>query len=69
MVNRVALMAPCAPGALIGSNGALDQQGIRTIADLEAMVPSLRLNGQEGSGIASVSIRGIRLLFLPETNL
>src|SRR3954467_1055092 len=98
MRNRVALMAPCALGALIGSNGALaqegsgatleevtvtatrvsdsvnrvplavtaqtqralDQQGIRTIADLEATVPSLRLNGQEGSGLATVSIRGIR---------
>jgi iron complex outermembrane receptor protein len=39
---------------------ALDQQGIRTIADLEATVPSLRLTGQEGSGVATVSIRGIR---------
>ncbi len=87
MRNRLALMAPCALGALFGSTGAqaqegssatleevtvtatrvsdsvnrvplavtaqtqraLDQQGIRTIADLEATVPSLRLNGQEGS--------------------
>src|SRR6185369_318962 len=98
MRNRVALMAPCALGALIGTNSALaqenssatleeiivtatrvsdsvnrvplavtaqtqralDQQGIRTIADLEATVPSLRLNGQEGSALATVSIRGIR---------
>jgi outer membrane receptor protein involved in Fe transport len=98
MRNRLALMAPCALGALIGSNSALsqedgsitleevtvtatrvtdsvnrvplavtaqtqralDQQGIRTIADLEATVPSLRLSGQEGSGVATVSIRGIR---------
>src|SRR5690242_6433840 len=98
MRNRLALMAPCALGALIGSNSAmsqegttatleevtvtatrvsdtvnrvplaitaqtqraLDQQGIRTIADLEATVPSLRLTGSEGSGLATVSIRGIR---------
>ncbi len=98
MRNRLALMAPCALGALIGTNSAisqedrsvvleeitvtatrvsdsvnrvplavtaqtqraLDQQGIRTIADLEATVPSLRLSGQEGSGLATVSIRGIR---------
>jgi len=98
MRNRVALMAPCALGALIGSTNALaqedgtatleevtvtatrvsdtvnrvplaitaqtqralDQQGIRTIADLEATVPSLRLTGQEASGLATVSIRGIR---------
>jgi outer membrane receptor protein involved in Fe transport len=98
MRKRLALMAPCALGALIGSNSALsqedgtatleevtvtatrvtdtvnrvplaitaqtqralDQQGIRTIADLEATVPSLRLTGQEASGLATVSIRGIR---------
>ena len=98
MRNRLALMAPCALGALFGSNGAqaqegssttleevtvtatrvsetvnrvplaitaqtqraLDQQGIRSIADLEATVPSLRLSGQEGSGLATLSIRGIR---------
>jgi outer membrane receptor protein involved in Fe transport len=96
--NRLTLVAPCALGALIGSNQvlsqdnvsatleevvvtatrvsdsvnrvplaitaqtqrALDQQGIRTIADLEATVPSLRLTGSEGSGLATVSIRGIR---------
>jgi iron complex outermembrane recepter protein len=98
MRNRLVLMAPCALGALVGSNialsqenagatleevtvtatrvsdsvnrvplavtaqtqRALDQQGIRTIADLEATVPSLRVSGQEGSGVATVSIRGIR---------
>src|SRR3954464_8444324 len=96
--SRLALMAPCAFGALMGSSvalsqndsaatleevtvtatrvsdsvnrvplavtaqtqRALDQQGIRTIGDLEATVPSLRLSGQEGSGLATISIRGIR---------
>ena len=38
---------------------ALDQQGIQTIADLQAVVPGLRLSGQEASGNATVAIRGI----------
>jgi iron complex outermembrane receptor protein len=38
---------------------ALDQQGIQTIADLQATVPGLRLSGQEASGNATVAIRGI----------
>jgi len=37
----------------------LDQQGIKTIRDLQATVPGLRLNGQEASGNATVAIRGI----------
>jgi len=53
-VNRVPLAVTAQ------TQRALDQQGIRTIADLEATVPSLRLSGQEGSGLATVSIRGIR---------
>jgi len=38
---------------------ALDQQGIQSIADLQAVVPGLRLSGQEASGNATVAIRGI----------
>ncbi|MEP7243467.1 MAG: TonB-dependent receptor [Gammaproteobacteria bacterium] len=53
-VNRVPLAVTAQ------TQRALDQQGIRTIADLEATVPSLRLSGQEGSGLATISIRGIR---------
>jgi iron complex outermembrane recepter protein len=53
-VNRVPLAVTAQ------TQRALDQQGIRTIADLEATVPSLRLSGQEGAGLATVSIRGIR---------
>ncbi len=37
----------------------LDQQGVQTIADLQATVPGLRLSGQEASGNATVAIRGI----------
>jgi outer membrane receptor protein involved in Fe transport len=37
----------------------LDQQGIQTIADLQATVPGLRLSGQEASGNATIAIRGI----------
>ncbi len=39
---------------------ALDQQGIQTISDLQATVPSLRLSGREASGNVTVAIRGIR---------
>jgi outer membrane receptor protein involved in Fe transport len=39
---------------------ALDQQGIQTIRDLQATVPGLRLTGQEASGVATISIRGVR---------
>jgi iron complex outermembrane recepter protein len=53
-VNRVPLAVTAQ------TQKALDQQGIRTIADLQATVPSLRLTGQEASGVATVSIRGIR---------
>ena len=37
----------------------LDQRGIQTIADLQAVVPGLRLGAREGSGVANVSIRSI----------
>jgi len=37
----------------------LDQQGIQTIADLQTLVPGLRLT-QEASGNATIAIRGIR---------
>lgn len=53
-VNRV----PLAVTAQTQRN--LDQRGIRTITDLQATVPSLRLTGQEASGVATVSIRGVR---------
>jgi outer membrane receptor protein involved in Fe transport len=39
---------------------ALDQQGIQTISDLQATVPSLRLSGREASGNVTIAIRGIR---------
>ena len=38
----------------------LDQQGINNIADLQTVVPGLRLSGREASGNATVAIRGIR---------
>ena len=38
----------------------LDQQGVQTIADLQTLVPGLRLSGREASGNATVAIRGIR---------
>src|SRR5690606_38556166 len=38
----------------------LDQQGIQTIADLQTLVPGLRLSGRESSGNATIAIRGIR---------
>lgn len=38
----------------------LDQKGVNNIADLAQTVPSLRLMGQEASGVANVSIRGVR---------
>ena len=38
----------------------LDQQGVQTIADLQTLVPGLRLSGRESSGNATVAIRGIR---------
>jgi iron complex outermembrane receptor protein len=38
----------------------LDQKGINTIRDLAQTVPSLRLLGQEASGVANVAIRGVR---------
>lgn len=38
----------------------LDQKGVNTIADLAQTVPSLRVMGQEASGVANVAIRGVR---------
>ncbi|MGV3590372.1 MAG: TonB-dependent receptor, partial [Gammaproteobacteria bacterium] len=38
----------------------LDQKGVNTIRDLAQTVPSLRLMGQEASGVANVAIRGVR---------
>ena len=38
----------------------LDQRGVLTIADLQTLVPGLRLSGREASGNATVAIRGIR---------
>ncbi|MEY4640357.1 MAG: hypothetical protein RLZZ227_351 [Pseudomonadota bacterium] len=38
----------------------LDQKGINTIRDLAQTVPSLRLLGQEASGVANIAIRGVR---------
>ena len=52
-VNRVPLSITAETQA------ALDQQGIQTIADLQATVPGLRLSGQEASGNATIAIRGI----------
>jgi iron complex outermembrane recepter protein len=53
-VNRVALAVTAQ------TQKALDQQGIQTIADLQATVPGLRLSGREASGNVTVAIRGIR---------
>ena len=53
-VNRVPLAVTAA------TQRDLDQQGIQTIADLQAVVPGLRLAGREASGKATVAIRGIR---------
>jgi iron complex outermembrane recepter protein len=52
-VNRVPLSVSAQ------TQEALDQQGIQTIADLQATVPGLRLSGREASGNATVAIRGI----------
>jgi outer membrane receptor protein involved in Fe transport len=53
-INRV----PLAVTAQTQKN--LDQQGVQTIADLQSLVPGLRITAQEGSGNSKVSIRGIR---------
>ena len=53
-VNRVPLSVTAQ------TQKALDQQGIQTIADLQAVVPGLRLSGREASGNVTVAIRGIR---------
>jgi outer membrane receptor protein involved in Fe transport len=37
----------------------LDQQGIRTVTDLQATVPALQVTQQLGSGVGNFSIRGI----------
>lgn len=38
----------------------LDQKGVNSITDLAQTVPSLRVMGQEASGVANVAIRGVR---------
>ena len=38
----------------------LDQKGINTIRDLAQTIPSVRLMGQEASGVANIAIRGVR---------
>jgi outer membrane receptor protein involved in Fe transport len=53
-VNRV----PVAVTAQTQHN--LDQQGVLTIADLQSLVPGLRITAQEGSGNSKIAIRGIR---------
>jgi len=53
-VNRVAIAVTAQ------TQRALDQQGIQSIADLQATVPGLRLSGREASGNYTVAIRGIR---------
>ncbi|RYG95135.1 MAG: Plug domain-containing protein, partial [Alphaproteobacteria bacterium] len=53
-VNRVPLSVTAQ------TQKALDQQGIQTIADLQATVPGLRLSGREASGNVTVAIRGVR---------
>lgn len=53
-VNRVAVAVTAQ------TQEDLDQQGIQTIADLQTLVPGLRLTGREASGNATIAIRGIR---------
>lgn len=53
-VNRVPLSVTAQ------TQKALDQQGVQTIADLQAVVPGLRLSGREASGNVTVAIRGVR---------
>jgi iron complex outermembrane recepter protein len=53
-VNRVPLSVTAE------TQKALDQQGIQTISDLQAVVPGLRLSGREASGNVTVAIRGVR---------
>ncbi len=53
-VNRVPLSVTAQ------TQEALDQQGIKTIDDLEGLVPGLRITGSEASGNRTVTIRGIR---------
>ena len=53
-VNRVALAVTAE------TQRDLDQRGVQTIADLQRLVPGLRLSGREASGNATVAIRGIR---------
>ncbi len=53
-VNRVALAVTAE------TQRDLDQRGVQTIADLQTLVPGLRLSGREASGNATVAIRGIR---------
>jgi iron complex outermembrane recepter protein len=53
-VNRVPLSVTAQ------TQKALDQQGVQTISDLQALVPGLRLSGREASGNVTVAIRGVR---------
>ena len=52
-VNRVPLSITAV------TQESLDQRGVQTIADLQAIVPGLRMSGQESSGNATIAIRGI----------
>jgi outer membrane receptor protein involved in Fe transport len=52
-VNRVPLSVTAQ------TQRSLDQQGIRTISDLQATVPALQVTQQLGSGVGNFSIRGI----------
>jgi iron complex outermembrane receptor protein len=52
-VNRVPLSVSAQ------TQRSLDQQGIRTINDLQATVPSLRIGAAESAGTATIAIRGI----------
>jgi outer membrane receptor protein involved in Fe transport len=52
-VNRVPLSVTAE------TQKALDQQGIRTISDLQATVPALAVTQQLGSGVGNFALRGI----------
>jgi iron complex outermembrane recepter protein len=59
--TRVANTADRVPLAVTAQTQLmLDQKGINTIRDLAQTVPSLRLMGQEASGVANIAIRGVR---------
>jgi iron complex outermembrane receptor protein len=52
-VNRVALSVTAE------TQKSLDQQGIRTLSDLQSTVPALAVTQQLGSGVGNFSLRGI----------